>query len=67
MSEGCEAKPWPLPKHTPLEASDDATKTNSAALKENMKAGINSPSKAVSKKPPVNIDEKGANPNFAYR
>jgi hypothetical protein len=67
MSEGCEAKPWPLPPNTALEELNDATKTHSSSLKENIKVEINSPFQAVAKKPTENramsINEKGANPN----
>jgi hypothetical protein len=64
MSEGCEAKPWPLPKQASLEAPNDATIKNSTILKENMKVESNMPSKAVEKKPSeksaLSMDEKGA-------
>ena len=67
MSEGCEAKPWPLPSHTAPEAPNDATKTHSIALKENTKAELNSPTKAVAKKQgetcAMSIDSKVTKPS----
>jgi hypothetical protein len=69
MSQGTP-KPWPLPNQTVApEVSTDSTTPHSIACKENVKVGMNSPSKAVAKKEAenrsMNIDEQGGNPNGA--